>query len=125
MSQSVYAQPCYDATWTLAKALDLTIKGNCKSHVSKCMQWLAIESGNLQYTPHTDIGDNSELNHRLRVYDNDLDLSADVDFALQHFSYNNSGVLNLVYGHLNRTNFTGITVRTCMCVMALYNTTMS
>ena len=27
-SQSVYAQQCYDTTWTLAKALDLTIRGN-------------------------------------------------------------------------------------------------
>ena len=63
---------------------------------------------------HADIGDSSELNGRLRVYGNDLDLPADVDFALQHFSYNNSGVLNLVYGHLNRTNFTGITVRACV-----------
>ena len=27
-SQSVYVQQCYDATWTLAKALDLTLRGN-------------------------------------------------------------------------------------------------
>lgn len=26
-TQSIYAQQCYDATWTLARALNLTIKG--------------------------------------------------------------------------------------------------
>ena len=59
---------------------------------------------------HTDISDDSELNKRLKVYEADLNLPDGVEFGLQHFSYNNSGVVDVVFGHLNRTNFTGIAV---------------
>ena len=73
--------------------------------------WLAFVSlsYNTFYLP-TDIKDNFELSERLKDFEADLRLPANVPFTLQHFSYNNTGVLELVYGHLNRTNFSGITV---------------
>ena len=59
---------------------------------------------------YTEIGNSSDLRDSLEEYEDGLDLPTDVEFGLQHFSYNNSGVVNLVYGHLNETHFTGITV---------------
>ena len=59
---------------------------------------------------NAEIGENANLRGELREYEANLDLPANVEFGLQHFSYNNSGVVNLVYDQLNRTNFTGITV---------------
>ena len=59
---------------------------------------------------HADIKDDLDLNARLKEYESDLDFVANVPFALEHFSYNNSRVLELVYGYLNQTNFSGITV---------------
>ena len=60
---------------------------------------------------HADISNDSELQESLRDFEPDLDLPANGKFGLQHFSYNNFGVLNVVFGHLNKTNFTGISVR--------------
>lgn len=59
---------------------------------------------------HADIKDDLDLNTRLKGYESDLDFAANVPFALEHFSYNNFGVLELVYGYLNQTKFGGITV---------------
>ena len=59
---------------------------------------------------HTDISEDSELNERLKVYEAELNVADDVEFALEHFSYNNSGVVDVVFGHLKKSNFTGITV---------------
>lgn len=73
------------------------------------MGWIHVTS--LSCAP-TDIKDNLELNQRLKDYETDQNLPEDVDFALQHFTYNNSGVLEVVLGHLNNTHFSGITV--CM-----------
>ena len=64
---------------------------------------------------YIDIKDDSELNLKLKEYEADKNLADDVNFALQHFSYNNSGVLDLVLGHLNNTCFSGITVGIFMC----------
>ena len=60
--------------------------------------------------PPTDIKNNLELNQRLKEYETNLNLTDDVDFALQHFSYNNSAFLEVVLGHLSNTHFSGITV---------------
>ena len=56
----------------------------------------------------TDVATSPNLSARLREYEPNL--SSSVDFGLQHVSYNNSGLVDVVYGHLNRTNFIGITV---------------
>lgn len=56
-----------------------------------------------------DIRNDSNLRENLKEFDADLDIPTN-DFNLQHFSYNNSGILNLIYGHIHRTNFNGITV---------------
>ena len=59
----------------------------------------------------TDITNDVQLNQRLKNYEEGiLNLQPDIDFGLQHFSYNNSGVLDLILDHLNRTSFSGITV---------------
>ena len=58
---------------------------------------------------HTDISEDSEVNERLKVYEAELNVIDDVEFGLQHFSYNNSGVVDIVFGHLKMSNFTGIT----------------
>lgn len=63
---------------------------------------------------HTEIGNSSDLRNTLEEYEAGLDLPANVEFGLQHFSYNNSGIVNLVYDHLQRTNFTGISVSICL-----------
>ena len=57
----------------------------------------------------TDIDQSSDLRDSLMEYEANLDLNGD-EFGLQHFSYNNSGVLDLVFGNLNRTQLSGITV---------------
>ena len=61
----------------------------------------------------TDVTTSTDLSERLREYETDLPSS--VDFGLQHVSYNNSGIVDVVFGHLNRTEFTGITVSMCVC----------
>ena len=52
----------------------------------------------------------SDLSERLKSYETDKYIPADVHFGLQHFSYNNSGVRDIIYGHLSQTHFNGITV---------------
>ena len=67
----------------------------------------------------TDITNDVQLNQRLKNYEEGilrLNLQPDIDFGLQHFSYNNSGVLDLIFDHLNRTSFSGITVSTIIFV---------
>ena len=66
--------------------------------------------------PFTDVATSPDLSERLREYE--ADLPSSVDFGLQHVSYNNSGLVDVVFGHLNRTNFSGITVCECVCVCA-------
>ena len=73
------------------------------------MQWAALTvqiiSHSVLYT--AEIDENADLRDKLKEYE---DLPDDVEFGLQHFSYNNSGVVDLIYDQLNRTNFTGISV---------------
>ena len=53
-----------------------------------------------------DLKENSALNSRAAA-------EADVDgeFKLENFTYTTSTILQTLSGHLNRTNFSGITVR--------------
>ena len=75
------------------------------------MQWAALAVQTISYSVlcTAEIDENADLRDKLREYE---DLPDDVvfQFGLQHFSYNNSGVVDLIYDQLNRTNFTGISV---------------
>ena len=57
----------------------------------------------------SDVKSNTELREDLKAYETDLDISSE-EFNLQHFSYNNSGILELIFDHLDRTDYNGITV---------------
>ena len=59
---------------------------------------------------HAGIEESADLRDSLKEYEANIDLPASVQFGLQHFSYNNSGVIDLIFNHLTRTEFTGITV---------------
>ena len=63
-------------------------------------------------TLYTDIQDVDVLTKLRQFSQQDFqnDAPTDTEFALQHFTYNNSAVLDLIYGHLNETLFNGITV---------------
>lgn len=56
----------------------------------------------------TDINDAPDLSERLKSYEADIPIH--VRFGLQYFSYNNSGVRDIIYDHLSKTHFNGITV---------------
>ena len=51
------------------------------------------------------IESNLSLQQELMKFNNGQNFS-----GLQHFTYNNSGFVDLLYGHLNDTDFDGITV---------------
>lgn len=78
--------------------------------------WLSEVKINLHNNIHiqklslhnTDINDTPDLSERLKSYE--ADVPTDVHFGLQHFSYNNSGVRDIIYDHLSKTHFNGITV---------------
>ena len=61
----------------------------------------------------SDINNSSHLSESLKEFEADLHLPSSDDFGLQHVSYNNSRLVDVVYGHLNNTQFTGITVSRC------------
>jgi hypothetical protein len=56
------------------------------------------------------INSNPSLQQELAVFNNGQDF-----YGLEHFTYNNSGIVNLVFGHLEDTDFDGITVRLNYC----------
>lgn len=74
------------------------------------------EYSNLTRLSHfTDIDSNASLRDALKAYEPNLNIPTS-KFNLEHFSYKNFGILNLTIGHLNRTNYTGLTVSAaCMC----------
>ena len=63
----------------------------------------------MMYACITDIDNSTKLREDLRAYEHGLNIPT-TDFNLQHFSYKNRGILNLVFGHLNRTNYNGLSV---------------
>ena len=54
---------------------------------------------------HAGINSNTSLQQELTVFNDGQDFD-----GLQHFTYNNSGFVNLLFDHLSDTNFDGITV---------------
>ena len=58
-----------------------------------------------------DMKSNSSLSAELATYDQEFAKEEDTDFGLQHFTYNNSKFMKLVFGHLGETDFNGIVVR--------------
>ena len=54
---------------------------------------------------HADIKSSASLQRELTNFNNGQNFD-----GLEHFSYNNSGFVNLLFGHLESTNFDGITV---------------
>ncbi len=63
---------------------------------------------------HTGINSNASLQQELMVFNNGQDFD-----GLEHFTYNNSGFVNLLFDHLSDTNFDGITVRNHSCLYGL------
>ena len=68
----------------------------------------------------TDIDNNASLQEALKAYESDLNVPAS-NFNLQHFGYKNFGILNLTIGHLNRTNYTGLTVSVSAGVLNIHS----
>ena len=59
-----------------------------------------------QYIPFlSGINSNPSLQQELMVFNDGQDFD-----GLQHFTYNNSGFVNLLFDHLEDTDFDGITV---------------
>ena len=56
---------------------------------------------------YTGIKNNVSLQQELMKFNKGQNFS-----GLQHFTYNNSGFVNVIYGHLSDTDFEGITVCT-------------
>ena len=58
---------------------------------------------------NTEIDNDTSLREKLSKYEPDIPDKPAEEFNLQHFSYANSGVLDLIFNHLEATNFAGIT----------------
>ena len=61
-------------------------------------------------TNSTELQSDEALGERLAKFNAELSLPPGEQFGLQHFTYNNSGVVDLVFDAYEKTNFTGITV---------------
>ena len=66
----------------------------------------------------TDINNDANLQDSLKAYEPELDVPTN-DFNLQHFSYKNFGILNLTIGHINTTNYTGLTVSSVCIIVCM------
>ena len=60
---------------------------------------------------HAETNRDATLGEKLADFNRGLNLLPDEEFGLQHFTYNNSGVLDIVFNGIKSLNFTGITVR--------------
>ena len=58
---------------------------------------------------YLDLAQNRSLNKYLLQFNSDLLLNK--SFGLQHFTYNNSALLDLIFNHLTETDVIGLTVR--------------
>ena len=58
---------------------------------------------------YVDIRSNSDLSANLTQYNRNL--QPDEKFGLQHFTYNNSRFFDVIFGHLQTTDFQGIVVK--------------
>lgn len=96
-----YAQYCYDATWTLAYALDQTIKGLDSSIPCLCL-----------FCPFISIIEvDSRINHTLnqRLVEA-YGLGVNRTFKLEDFTYQSDSLTNLIFRKVEETSFSGITV---------------
>ena len=100
-----YAQYCYDATWTLAYAFDHTIKGfhSTNPRLSNCILYFC-------YT-EVDSRINHTLNQRLAEA---YGLGVNRTFKVEDFTYQSEALTNLIFGNIEETSFSGITVITSM-----------
>ena len=128
-SSSVYSQQCYDATWTLALALNESITSELFSTFSikftlyvismpinvPCPTVLVLATTTIMHASmhnnyycifHAGINSDTKLQQQLVEFNGGQEFN-----GLQHFTYNNSKFVNLLYGHLNNTEFEGISVR--------------
>lgn len=76
--------------------------------IKNCQLCMLLDCQN-NFFSLSDVKSNIELREDLKAYETDLDISSE-EFNLQHFSYNNSGILELIFDHLDRTDYNGITV---------------
>ena len=65
----------------------------------------------LSYSPKLGSISLSGIDNNASLRQDLSDFNGEVDFSgLQHFTYNNSGFVDLLHGHLTETNFEGISV---------------
>ncbi len=54
-----------------------------------------------------ELSTNRDLQHHVNILDNIAD---DSDFGLQHFTYKNSKMMDIIYKYLMRTNYSSLLV---------------
>lgn len=109
-----YAQYCYDATWTLAYALEHTIKG-----FDSTIPCLSNYSVHLCISiPEVDFRINPTLNQRLAEA---YGLGVNRTFQLENFTYRSDILTNLIFRNIEETSFSGITVIIPACKNMLYS----
>ena len=64
----------------------------------------------VSFSLHAGISENASLQEYFEQFDSNLSLAPDEEFGLQHFTYNNSGVLRSIFENIEATAITGITV---------------
>ena len=74
-------------------------------------KYLSVNTFMLILLVYLDLAWNRSLNRYLHQFNSDLLLNK--SFGLQHFTYNNSAMLDLIFNHLADTNFIGLTVSYC------------
>ena len=95
--------------WTLAYALNKTLQGNIKIVYTAIVLTFFISS--LSSPENLDLANNDTLNE---LAANASGIPPGQAFRLEHFTYNNSIVLEVIFGHLQETDFLGLTVRPLM-----------
>ena len=95
----VYGQTCYDATWALAYALNDTLTGE----ICCCADTMPIHTTYLTLMIDCQTRGKS-------VEDCSVGAATGDTFGLQQFQYNNFRVPQKVKGHMEETDFNGITV---------------
>lgn len=94
-----YSEICYEATFTLAFALQNVIKGNNPVVFMGIIQGYILTYVELETDPLF----NKEAAQLSGLSDGEV-------FTLDNFTYSNSAILKRMYYHINNTDFLGITV---------------
>lgn len=100
----LYSEICYEATFTLAFALQNVIEGKW----STCVYGLEF----YRVTSHVELETDSIFNKEAAQQSG---LSDGEVFTLENFTYSNSAILERMYYHINNTDFLGITVSKIVC----------